>query len=635
MYFIETDFRLIKVAMRLLHYTAQRKYFFITAIIVAIIVTGCAAPKQENLIKEPQSESQVQKVSTQRVSTVAQQKIQSTTYVPTIQIQAQNIKADKKLPNLYQQNNYSLFWIKQQGPTAGAYEMVEIIRSSDDEALNPKDYNINEIESALKRIEANKTAGSFNPVDLAELELLLSNAFLKYGHDVHYGRVRAEQINLELLSGEKPVSMSKLLVQATSSGEIQNTLNTLMPKYPMYEKLKLSLKEYKAIASNGGWQSYPYGQKFKKGAKGQRVIALRERLKASGELDSSIPNSEVFDETLEIAVKKYQQRNGLYVDGVVGKSTIAALNVPVQQRISQIELSMERWRLLPQYLGNRYILVNIANYNLYGVENNNDVISMRIVVGKPEWNTPMFSEEMTHIVMNPYWNIPPSIFKDDIAPRIRRDSGYLSKRGIDVVGLNRPKKIVVEEDENTEVIEVVENVETSSETESTENAEPELSEAEIQNRKAQEEYIAKVLSGNYRLRQNPGPGNPLGQIKFLFPNKHAVYLHDTPNRGFFKRAQRNFSHGCIRVEHPIDLAEFVLATNGEWDQGRIKSNINSRKTKTVHLNQTLPVYILYFTSWVDSEGNVNFHKDIYGLDQTLLNALRTKRPNTGVATSIQ
>lgn len=621
--------------MGLLKLTGQKIYFYFTAILVAIIVSGCAAPKQENLIKEPQSEAQTQNVSTQRVSTITQQKIQSATYVPTIQIQAKNIKADKGLALLYQQNNYSLLWITPQGPSSGAYEMAEIIRSSDEEALNPKDYHIDEIEYSLKRIQAGNLAGSLNPEDLAELELLLSNAFLRYGHDVHYGRVNAEQINLDLLSGEKPVSISKLLVQATNSGEILNTLNTLMPKYPMYEKLKVSLKQYKEIASNGGWQPYPYGQKFKKGARGQRVIALRERLKASGELDSSIPDTEVFDETLEIAVKRYQERNGLYVDGVVGKSTIAALNVPVQERISQIELTMERWRLLPQYLGNRYILVNIANYHLYGVENNNDVISMRIVVGKPEWNTPMFSEEMTHIVMNPYWNIPPSIFKDDIAPRIRRDSGYLSKRGIDVVGLSRPKKIVVEDVEDTEQIEVVENVEASSESESSDNTEPQLSEAEMQNKKAQEEYIAKVLSGNYRLRQNPGPGNPLGQIKFLFPNKHAVYLHDTPNRGFFKRAQRNFSHGCIRVEHPINLAEFVLSANGEWDQGRIKSNINSRKTKTVHLNQTLPVYILYFTSWVDDQGNVNFHEDIYGLDQTLLNALRTTRKNTDLATKIQ
>lgn len=620
------------LTMRLLNISGNKIFALLsTAALVCLLVAGCAAPKQENLIQD--AESPTQTSSTTKVSNITKQKIQASSYYPKIQIQTKSIKANRDLPKLYQENNYFLFWIKPDGPSPQAFKMVEIIRNSGDEALNPEDYNLEEIESTLSRMQNdNEAEHPYDEEDLAELELLLSNAFLTYGHDLHYGRVNAEQINLDLLSGERPVNISQLLVDATRTNDVESRLSTLMPKYPMYGKLKVSLKEYKEIAANGGWQRVPYGDKFKKGARGNRVLALRERLKVTGELESSSPNSEVFDQTLDIAVKKYQERNGLYVDGVVGKSTIEALNVSVQERISQIELTMERWRLLPQYLGNRYILVNIANYHLYGVENNNESITMRIVVGKPEWNTPMFSEEMTHIVMNPYWNIPPSIFKDDIAPRIRQDSGYLSKRGIDAVGLSAPKKIVVEEIPENETVEVAENIEATSETENEESSEQQLSEAEIQNKKAQEEYISKVLSGNYRLRQNPGPGNPLGQIKFLFPNKHSVYLHDTPNRGFFKRAQRNFSHGCIRVEKPLDLAEFVLASNTEWDESRIKSNINSRKTKTVHLNQTIPVYILYFTTWVDNQGNVNFHKDIYGLDQTLLNALRTTRPNVDMAT---
>jgi murein L,D-transpeptidase YcbB/YkuD len=289
---------------------------------------------------------------------------------------------------------------------------------------------------------------------------------------------------------------------------------------------------------------------------------------------------------------------------------------------------MERWRLLPQYLGNRYILVNIANYHLYGIENNNDTINMRIVVGKPQWNTPMFSEEMTHLIINPYWNIPPSIFKDDIAPKIMEDSQYMSKQNMDAMGLKAPEKIVVEE---AEVVKVVVNVEATEVTDGDNTGETELSEVEIQNKKAQEEYISKVLSGKYRLRQNPGPGNPLGRIKFLFPNKHSVYLHDTPNRGFFKKAQRNFSHGCIRVEKPLELAEFVLSSNPSWTQNTIQSSINKMKTKTVHLDESITVYILYFTTWVDNEGTVNFHKDIYGLDKTLYNALRTTRPQVDMA----
>ncbi len=616
---------------RLIKIKNQKLSVFISTVaVICLFVLSCAAPNQENMIKEVEKPSpQTQNFSTAQVSQVTRQKIRGSKYAPKILIQTKNIKAYKTLPKLYEERNYVPLWIENGGPSSQAYEMIEIIRNSDNEALDPDYYNISEIESILKRIEQDRYSGdSYEALDLAELELLLSNSFLTYTHDLHYGRVRAEQINLELLSGERPVNLSKLLVTAVETDQVQETLEGLLPKYPMYAMLRISLKEYREIAAKGGWQPVAYGNKFKKGARGQRVLALSKRLKVTGELDSSIPGSEVFDDSLDQAVRKYQQRNGLYVDGVVGISTIEALNVPVEERISQIELTMERWRLLPQYLGNRYILVNIANYHLYGIENNNDTINMRIVVGKPQWNTPMFSEEMTHLIINPYWNIPPSIFKDDIAPKIMEDSEYMSKQNMDAMGLKAPEKIVVEE---AEVVEVVENVEATEVTDGDNTGEQELSEVEIQNKKAQEEYISKVLSGKYRLRQNPGPGNPLGRIKFLFPNKHSVYLHDTPNRGFFKKAQRNFSHGCIRVEKPLELAEFVLSSNPSWTQNTIQSSINKMKTKTVHLDESITVYILYFTTWVDNEGTVNFHKDIYGLDKTLYNALRTTRPQVDMA----
>jgi len=616
---------------RLIRIKNQKLSVFISTVaVICLFVLSCAAPNQENMIKEVEKPSpQTQNFSTAKVSQVTRQKIRGSKYAPKILIQTKNIKAYKTLPKLYEERNYVPLWIENGGPSSQAYEMIEIIRNSDNEALDPDYYNISEIESILKRMEQDRNSGdSYDALDLAELELLLSNSFLTYTHDLHYGRVRAEQINLELLSGERPVNLPKLLVTAVETDQVQETLEGLLPKYPMYAMLRISLKEYREIAAKGGWQPVAYGDKFKKGARGQRVLALSKRLKVTGELDSSIPGSEVFDDSLDQAVRKYQQRNGLYVDGVVGISTIEALNVPVEERISQIELTMERWRLLPQYLGNRYILVNIANYHLYGVVNNNDTINMRIVVGKPQWNTPMFSEEMTHLIINPYWNIPPSIFKDDIAPKIMEDSEYLSKQSIDAVGLEAPEKIVVEE---AEVVEVVENVEATEVTDGDNTGEKELSEVEIQNKKAQEEYISKVLSGKYRLRQNPGPGNALGRIKFLFPNKHSVYLHDTPNRGFFKKAQRNFSHGCIRVEKPLELAEFVLSSNPSWTQNTIQSSINKMKTKTVHLDESITVYILYFTTWVDNEGTVNFHKDIYGLDKTLYNALRTTRPQVDMA----
>lgn len=247
---------------------------------------------------------------------------------------------------------------------------------------------------------------------------------------------------------------------------------------------------------------------MRKGSRGARVTALKERLAVTGELDGSALGSDVFDAALDQAVREYQETNGLYLDGVVGDSTLESLNVSAGERVNQIELSLERWRMLPKSLGPKFVLVNIANYHLYAVKDNRDAVDMRIVVGKPKWNTPIFSEQMTHIVFNPYWNIPPSIFKDDIAPMIKSDPDYMANRNIQAVGLQMEQ--------------------------TTENAD----ETEIAS--AKEEYLTKVLSGNYRLRQNPGPSNPLGRIKFLFPNKHSVYLHDTPNR-VISRGRRGIS----------------------------------------------------------------------------------------------
>lgn len=507
----------------------------------------------------------------------------------SILISSKKISADRSLPSLYQERQYRPLWVDANGPLPQAYEMIEVIKDSYKEGLNPNNYNLTEIDYVLSSIKAEQNSGGPpNPGRLAEFDLLLTNSFLTYANHLLYGQVTPAQINLELIFGERQVDLAKMLVVAVNENTVKDSLNSLMPKYPVYGRLRTALEHYRKLAAEGGWKPVPDGPKMKKGTRGPRVTALRERLMVTGDLDGAYLEGDTFDSTLDQAVRKYQERNGLYVDGVVGKSTLESLNVPVGERVHQIELSMERWRLLPQNMGNRFILVNIANFHLYGVEDNRDALTLRIVVGKPKWNTPIFSEYMTHIVVNPYWNIPPSIVRDDIAPRLKSDPNYMADRNIHALGLKF---------------------------EHSESADEAAQEA------AEDEYISKVLSGNYKLRQNPGPSNPLGRIKFLFPNKYSVYLHDTPNRGYFLRAQRNFSHGCIRVENPVSLAGFVLSPDTAWNEEEIRSAINRGKTRTVHLPEPVPVYILYFTAWVDNNGLVNFHKDIYGLDQVLQNAL--------------
>ncbi|MEQ9618613.1 MAG: L,D-transpeptidase family protein [Deltaproteobacteria bacterium] len=599
--------------------------FTIMLAITGTIISGCVPANQESSVHEIQDPAPDNKeITLNQISSLIGLKINNPQYPGKFIIDSKAIKAHASLPLIYRNRNYQPLWIDENGPRPQAYEMIDVIKDSYREGLNPNSYCLTEIDYELNRIQADKDSGGpVNSESLAELDLLLSNSYLSYAQDVLYGQVTPEQINIELIFGERRIDLSDLLVTAVNQNNVRETINGLFPKYPVYDKLRTALERYRKLAADGGWEPIPQGPKFKKGARGPRVTALKERLLVTGEIDSSALGNDAFDSTLDQAVRKYQERNGLYVDGVVGESTLAALNIPAEERVRQIELTMERWRLLPQSLGTRYILVNIANFHLYAVENNNNALTMRIVVGKPQWNTPIFSEQMTHIVINPYWNIPHSIFRDDIAPKIKSDPDYMTSRNIQAVGLKYQPPEKKEADVNSgDLASIIGNG----------NATP-VEDAGA--KAAKEEYISKVLSGNYRLRQNPGPSNPLGRIKFLFPNKHSVYLHDTPNRGYFERAQRNFSHGCIRVEKPVELAEFVLYSDPAWSHEKVRSTINRGKTQTVNLSEPVPVYILYFTAWVDDDGSVNFHEDIYGLDRVLQNALHhSKAKKSEMATNV-
>lgn len=574
----------------------------ILAFSVKVALLACA-PAGQNTVTEPEIPAADTHVPTNReqLANAINRKVTTSAAARSITVSGGNMRLSPTLPAFYQKRAYEAVWIDENGSPRQAEELIEAVKAGYYEGLKPEDYGLTQMEAVLQKVKS--ADGKADIADLAELDVQFSNSFLAYANDLYYGQVTPEQIDLELIFGERRIDLGDVMARAASEGAVEESLNGLLPQYPVYGQLKTALEKYRRLEAAGGWQPIPPGPKFQKGARGPRVTALKQRLAVTGELDEADLSNDVFDQALDQAVRKYQERNGLYVDGVVGDSTFEALNVPAGVRVKQIELTMERWRLLPQSLGTKFVLVNIANFHLYGVENNRDALDMRIVVGKPDWNTPIFSEQMTHIELNPYWNIPTSIFRDDIAPNIKADPDYMKRKNIQAVGLKY--------------------------------REPEEGADETEVASAREEYISKVLSGNYRLRQNPGPANPLGRVKFLFPNKHSVYLHDTPNRGYFKRARRNFSHGCIRVERPYELAEFVMAPDPEWNHDAIEKAINSGRTRTLHLAAPLPVYILYFTAWADDDGTVNFHKDIYGLDQVLQNALlQSKGRSAGVASSV-
>jgi murein L,D-transpeptidase YcbB/YkuD len=313
------------------------------------------------------------------------------------------------------------------------------------------------------------------------------------------------------------------------------------------------------------------------------------RLEASGDLATDEMTGEIFDEALEEAVKRFQGRHGLAVDGVVGPRTLQALNRTAEEHLRLIKVNMERWRWLPRSLGDRFIRVNIADFDMELVEAGERIMEMRVMVGKDYRRTPVFSDVMTYLVINPYWNVPRSLAVEDKLPLIKQDPAYLAGQKMKVLSgwgadAREIDPLTIDWSEVT----------------------PE--------------------TFTWRLRQDPGPKNALGQIKFMLPNKFNVYLHDTPSREAFDRPDRALSSGCIRLEKPIQLAEYLLRGYPEWTRPAILAAIEDGKEQTIRLLEPIPVHILYCTAWVEDTGEVNFRRDIYGRDTAVADALMSRPP---------
>jgi murein L,D-transpeptidase YcbB/YkuD len=326
------------------------------------------------------------------------------------------------------------------------------------------------------------------------------------------------------------------------------------------------------------------------GDKGERVILLGARLAAEGyELHGSTADAGRFDQPLDRAVRLFQERHGLEVDGIVGRNTLAELNVSAADRASQIMVNMERWRWLPRELGERHLVVNIANFEMQVFEAGDRVMQMRAIVGRRYRRTPVFSDVMTYLVINPYWNVPNSIAVKDKLPILKQDPGYLRQNNIRVLAGWGAEAEEIDGDSI-----------------------------------AWEDFSEEDFP--YRLRQDPGPANALGRIKFMFPNKFNVYLHDTPARELFNQTVRTFSSGCIRIEQPLELAEYLLRADPAWSRPAILAAIDRGVEQTVRLPEPIRVYLLYCTAWVDVDGSVQFRRDIYERDEAVARALSDLPP---------
>ncbi|MCK4910708.1 MAG: L,D-transpeptidase family protein [Thermodesulfovibrionales bacterium] len=477
-------------------------------------------------------------------------------------------------------------WTKGAKALPEAQELSEALRDAFAEGLNPDYYNLVDIEVGLRNLqEAAGDGGTLTPERIAWIEILISDAYFAYASDLITGRVKpmlvVEDARVEAIKME----LSGFLIRMLRVGWIKDSLESLSPRNPEYQRLKKALAIYRKALSQGGWKSIT--TQMKRGDRGIGVKALRDRLMATHDLMSSntTEDEKLFNSSVAKAVRRFQGRHGLEADGMVGPVTLETLNAPVETRIKAIELNMERLRWLPRELGKTYVLVNLADFTLKAVSKDAPDLKMRVIIGKDFQSTPSFSSKMTSLVLNPYWNIPQSIARDEIVPILQNSPGYLEERGIEILmGWGDNEHLV-----NPRDIDLV--------------------------------TIADPREG-LRLRQKPGGANPMGKVKLLMPNRFNIYLHDTPADYLFQREVRTFSHGCIRLEKPQELAAFAMRKSPRWSRNKIQAAINTGSRYELNLPEPLDVMVLYQSAWAADDGRVTFRHDIYGRDRELDRMLR-------------
>ncbi len=483
------------------------------------------------------------------------------------------------LMNIYEKNNFQPFWFNNERLNNSAFQLIEVIKRIEYEGLNPSLYRYDYLSQFFDK-------DILNANERAVVDILLTNSYFLIASHFSDGLLDSETLNRDWMGIKNEVDLYSFLTKAVTENTVIDTLYFLLPKCENYIQLRNKLKEYKTIQSKGGFVPYTSNRTIEIGMQGQDVLNLKKRLQQSGDFNGDL--NEDFGPILKDAVINFQNRHGLKTDGIVGAKTKQALNIGIDEKIEKIIINMERQRWLPQQLGDPYIFVNIAAYQLKVVENGEDLFDMKVIVGQRQRSTPVFSDEVDYIVLNPSWTVPISIAVKDKLPLIKKDINYLPENNYKV--LKPGKDGLVEVDYKT-----------------------------IDWQSLNKDNF------NYYLRQAPGPNNALGRIKFMFPNKYSVYLHDTPSKELFSEEKRSFSSGCIRLEEPFKLAEYILKKNDKWDKERFDKDLSQSKEQIIHLSNRLPVHIVYMTAWTDNNYQIHFRNDIYYRDQKLIDAYYQKK----------
>jgi murein L,D-transpeptidase YcbB/YkuD len=502
---------------------------------------------------------------------------------------------DKHVQKFYDSYGYSLPWVRDMQPTAQARQVISLLLQADQKGLAAEDYDGSRWSDRLAKLKP--AAAQPSEADALRFDAALTVCAMRYISDLHIGKVNPKHFDFGLDVDAKKYDLPEFTKQnVVDASDVTTVLAKVEPPYPGYQRTIQALHSYLEFAKEYDGNPLPAIQKtVGPGDSYPGVPQLTRLLRLVGDLpaDANVPSEgTIYQGPLVDAVKNFQRRHGRTPDGRITAQTLADLNVPISARVRQMQLTLERWRWLPVSYQKTPIVANIPEFHLRVYDDKFRItMQMNVVVGKAyDHNTPVFSDSMQYVVFRPYWSVPYSIAKAEFLSRIAKDPDYLAKKGFEVV--NSRQEIVTSGTVTSDM-------------------------------------LTQLRAGKLFIRQLPGPKNSLGLVKFIFPNSYNVYMHDTPAQEFFAKSRRDFSHGCIRLEKPADLAVWVLRDNPGWDMARVRAAMNGTPNQQVNLVHPIPVLILYATVIVTEDGLVHFYDDIYGHDAALEKVLAKGYPYPG------
>jgi murein L,D-transpeptidase YcbB/YkuD len=470
----------------------------------------------------------------------------------------------------YKNRNYQYAWFNKNGMTSTVSSFENQLNNYHDNYLDNSLIN-NRIGVLISKIQNDKADAKIDESRITELELLLTTTFFKYSKKVFTGIYE----NPKNLDWYIPRNKKNYQVLLDSLVDSKKNNNLWEPSNKYYIALKQKLISYRKIEKNGGFPKIILSKKSLSITETDScLVNVKRYLILSGDLKNN-DKSIQFTDSLVKAVSRFQTRMGLNNQGILGESTVKEMNVPISFRIKQIMINMERLRWFPDQVEDDFLLINIPEYKLHVFENKQKVMDLKVIVGKEATRTSIFKGNISQLILNPYWNVPISIVRKEMLPKLKRNSNYLSKNNMELFLGNT---IIDPSTVNWS------------------------------------KYSSSIP---YSIRQKPGDDNALGKMKFIFPNNFSIYLHDTPSRSIFNESKRAFSHGCIRVENPMKLAQYILRNKQKWNSDNLQSSIESKKTISIQIKPSLPVYIVYFTAWIGNSGEINFRNDLYNMDSQL------------------